>query len=338
MELHLVWSSALFLHLLREETKDMADQIYIDPEMQPALARMKERMASRVPMTSVTPPEMRERARADFAAMNADPPEIALIEDRQLEGAFGPRGVRIYDAIGNRENAPALIYFHGGGWIVGDLDSEEAKLRRLAKSSGIRIISYDYVLAPEYKFPKPLEDCIAAARSARQDAAELGIDPNRLSIGGASAGANLALSTANALRDSGETWLKYLVLFYGVFDVASDAPSREIFKDGFGMGADAMEFFYSLYLNDDSERTDPRASPLRAELAGLPQAFISAAGLDVLRDDSRQLAQKMSAAGIDVTFDERPGVIHGFTLLAHEVSAAQDTLNKAGKALRSVLG
>ena len=291
----------------------MSDEIYIDPQMRPALARMQERMAALSPTEAVTPQAMRESARETFAAMNVDAPELKLVRDTTLPGAFGPRPVRIYDALGERQQAPGLIYYHGGGWVVGDLDTEDAKLRRLALQSGVRIVSIDYVLAPEHRFPQPLEDAIALARAVHEGADALGLDPQKLAIGGASAGANLALSTALALRDAGRSWLRLLVLFYGVFDMASRAPSRTQFAEGFGLGADAMELFYLLYLNDPAERTDPAASPLRANLHGLPPAWINAASLDVLRDDSHALAEKMRAAGIAVAFEEYPGVIHGYT-------------------------
>jgi len=315
----------------------MTDQFYIDPEMQPALERMKARMAARTPMSEVPVADMRVRANEDFAPLNANPPPLALVEERMVEGAFGPRKVRLYDALGERQNAPSLIYFHGGGWIIGDLNTEDAKLRRLAHHSQVRIVSVDYVLAPEHKFPDPVEDCVAAARHIHERSDEFGLDPARLAIGGASAGANLALSTALSLRDSGQSWLRFMLLFYGVFDMDSQAPSRKLFSEDYGLGAEAMEFFYSLYLHGADERAHPLASPLRADLAALPPAFINAAALDVLRDDSRALADKMRQAGGSVEFLETPGVTHGYTLLAHEVSAAQRALEASAHALRSAL-
>jgi acetyl esterase/lipase len=317
--------------------KTMNDDHYVDPEIKPALERMKARMAARVPMSDVPVVDMRKRARDDFAAMNAHPPALAYVENTEVEGAFGKCKARIYDATGTRTGAPGLIYFHGGGWIVGDLDSEDEKLRRLALASGIRIVSADYVLAPEHKFPNPLEDCIAAVKSIRKSAPELGLDAERLAIGGASAGANLALSTAIALRDDNISWLRFMLLFYGAYDMASQAPSRSLFNEGYGMTAEAMEFFYSLYLNGPTERTDPRASPLHADLTQLPPAFINAAGLDVLRDDSRSLAERLRESGVAIDYDEAPGVIHGYTLLAHEVAAARNTIEQAAHALRLAL-
>ncbi|PHR62574.1 MAG: hypothetical protein COA47_03250 [Robiginitomaculum sp.] len=315
----------------------MRDEFEIDPEMKPSLARMKERMESRPPMTSVEPAEMRQRAREEFAAMNQNPPELALVRDTFVEGAFGPCKIRIYDAVGERKQAPGLIYFHGGGWIVGDLDTEDVKLRHLALASKVRIVSVDYVLAPDHRFPDPVDDCVAAARSIYANASKLGMNPQKLAIGGASAGANLALSTAISLRDTKQTWLRFMLLFYGVFDMTSTSASRTLFSEGFGMGADAMELFYSLYVAKKEDRTLPMASPLLADLGELPPAFINGAGLDVLRDDSRQLATKINKAGGQAHLHEVPGVIHGYTLLTHEVSAARDAIELAGQALYSAL-
>lgn len=316
----------------------MTDEFWIDPEMRPALERMTARMAERAPISNVSIEEMRMRARSDFAALNKCPPDVALVTDSIAEGAFGPRPIRIYDALGERKNAPGLVYFHGGGWVVGDLDTEDTKLRRLALASGVRIVSVDYALAPDRKFPGPLDDCIACAKSIHSNADALGLDPAHLALGGASAGANLALATALDLKNSGDTWLRFLLLFYGVFDLASTAPSRKLFAEGFGLGADAMEFFYTLYLTDPSQKADDRASPLHGDLAGLPPVFINAAGIDVLRDDSRQLVERLRAAGVPVEFVEQAGVIHGYTLLAHEVSAAREAIETAGHALRMSLG
>lgn len=314
----------------------MPEKPYIDPEIIPSLERMQARMASRQPMTAVDPKIIRQRANAEFAPLNLHPPNLALIKDIQIEGAFGLRKARLYDALGEREDAPGLIYFHGGGWIVGDLESEDTKLRYLAIASGVRIVSYDYVLAPEHKFPQPLDDCIAAAKSIHSNAHSLGLASRQLAIGGSSAGANLALSTALKLRDEKYSWLQYMLLFYGTYDMCGKPPSRRLFNS-FGGGTEAMEFFFSLYLQEKSERHNPLASPLFAEMAGLPPAFINAAGLDVLRDDSRNLVEKLQQAGIETHYEEVPGVTHGFTLLTHEVRAARKIIRTAGQALHSAL-
>jgi acetyl esterase len=304
--------------------------------MEPALERMTARMAARAPMGSLPVSAMRARAREDFAALNVDPQPIAKVFDATVPGAFRDNSIRIYDAVGDRTDAPGLVYFHGGGWIVGDLDTEDAKLRRLAVESGVRIVSVDYVLAPEHKFPDPVVDCAESIKWIHGNAPAFGLDRDRLAVGGASAGANLALAAAISLRDQGLALLRFLVFFYGVFDAASEAPSRSLFAEGYGMGADAMEFFYALYLKAE-ERAHPLASPVRAALAGLPPAYVNSAGLDVLRDDSRMLAEKLEEAGVPVQFEETPGVIHGYTLLAHEVGAARRAIENAAHALRLAL-
>ncbi len=313
----------------------MTDDFFVDPEIKPSLERMRARMASRPPMTSVDIAVIRERAQEDFVSLNQNPADIQLVKDVDVDGAYGSRKARVYDAIGVRNDAPGLVYFHGGGWIVGDLDTEDAKLRRLAIASGVRIISYDYILAPEHQFPKPLDDCFAAVNFVRENANTFGIDPMRLSVGGASAGANLALSTAIKLRDKKQSWLRFMLLFYGTFDMVSSPPSRTLFDKDFGITTEAMELFFSLYVKDKGQRSHPLASPFLADLSDLPPAFINAAGLDILRDDSRALAKKMQKSGIQVQYEDVPGVTHGFTLLAHEVRAARRIIETAGQALRS---
>lgn len=315
----------------------MTDETALDPQMVPILARMNAKMASREPMSAIAPHQMRQRAREDFAALNTDPPAIQYIANSKISGGFDQREIRIYDALGQRDSAPGLIYFHGGGWIVGDLDTEDAKLRRLAIASKVRIISVDYVLAPEHPFPEPVEDCVACAQSIRKQSAALGINPDNLAIGGASAGVNLALATAIYLRDQQQTWLRFMLLFYGVFDMSNSSTSHKLFGQGFGMGTEAMEFFISIYAPNPSERVLPLASPVHANLSNLPPAFINGAALDVLRDDSRDLVTKLRLAGNDVLFTETTGVLHGFTLLAREVKAARDLIQNAGQALSLAL-
>lgn len=314
-----------------------ANPASLTPEMAPILAGMLARMAERGSMTSVSAPEMRARARADFAVLNASPCPVAHVEDIDVRGAFGPAKARLYDPAPDAPPGPGLVYFHGGGWVIGDLDTEDGKLHRLANDSGVRVISMDYVLAPEHKFPAPLEDCIALAGCVRNNASLFGVDPDRLAIGGASAGANLALASTLALRDQGDAWARLLLLFYGVFDVGLESDSRRIFGQDFGLTAEAMDYFTACYLNTPAERTDWRASPLQANLSGLPPAFLSIAGADLLRDDSRLLLQKLRDAGVAVSSMEYPGVIHGFTLYTKELSAARQAIADAGRALRETL-
>ncbi len=310
----------------------------IDPQMKTILGAMLERRAERAPMAELSPPELRARAAADLAYWNQNPPPLPAIDDHAIPGAFGPTRIRVYHPVESESPLPALVYFHGGGWVIGDLETEDLKLRYLARHSHCAVISVDYVLAPEHKFPDPVDDCLAASRWIAQHGPELGIDPERLALGGASAGAHLALATAIRLRDAGENWLRALLLFYGVFSARTDTPSRHLFGNGdFGLTKEDMDFFLSRFLRHPSQKTEPLVSPLDADLAGLPPTILIAAELDPLRDDSRDLAARLQAADVLVTCREYAGVVHGFTLMIKALDVAGQAVREAGTALRNVL-
>ncbi len=308
----------------------------LDPEMAPIVQRMRERMASRVAMTSIAPALMRERAAADFAVWNQDPPPMADVRDLTLDVHGLP--ARLYVPKGASESGGLLVHFHGGGWVIGDIDFEDRACRSISLESHVRILSVGYRLSPEVKFPVPVEDCVAAALWAQEHAKTLGIDPNKIALGGASAGANLAMSATLMMRDRGLIPPKFLVLLYGVYAMRTDAESYRLFGDGsYGLGAEALDFFMSLYLRDASDRANPLASPLLADLKGLPPAFIAIAGIDPLRDDSRELAERLRAAGVAVEAREYKGVLHGFTQFARESAQGRQALSDAAAALRAGL-
>lgn len=288
-------------------------------------------------MTSIEPSLMRERAADDFAVWNQDPPPMAEVRGFTLDDVHG-LPARLYVPKGAIEFGGLLVHFHGGGWVIGDLDFEDRACRSVALESGLRVLSVAYRLAPEVKFPIPIEDCVAAALWAQENAKTLGIDPKKIALGGASAGANLAMSATLILRDRGLILPKFLVLLYGVYAMRTDAESYRLFGDGsYGLGAEALDFFMSLYLRDATDRANPLASPLLADLSGLPPSFIAIAGTDPLRDDSRELAEKLRAAGVAVEAREYEGVLHGFTQFARESAQGRRALSDAAAALRAGL-
>jgi acetyl esterase len=315
----------------------MDGNIYVDPEIIDALELLSTQDTPQLQTAKFDLETTREQTNKTLAILNRNPPSIALVENKTIEGAFGSRRIRIYDDNHPRTQAPGLIYFHGGGWILGDLETEDVKLRQIAKKSGVRIISYEYVLAPEHPFPAPLNDCFAAAKSVYANAEFYGLDPNRLAIGGSSAGANLALSTALKLRDENQHWLKFMLLFFGSYDMINRRPSWELFGKGYMLDADYMERLFQLYVNEKTEQRNPLASPLLADLKDLPSTYINAAGLDILRDDNRALAEKLKTAGVKILYEEVRGVPHGYTLLAREVSAAKLAIDSASQVLGEAL-
>jgi len=285
--------------------------IYIDPQVEPILERMLGVMAERGPVGSLPPPQMRERFNQD---------------------------VRLYDPVGRDTELPCLIFIHGGGWIVGDLDTNERTMRLLAIQAGIRVLSVDYPLAPENKFPAGLDACVAVTRWTHQHGRDWGIDPERLAIGGDSAGGNLALATVLDLRNANENWLKLGLMIYPALSPHAETDSHQSFGQGeFGLGTDAMNYFWGEYLAEESQRNDPRAVPLLADMHSMPAIYIVTGGLDALTDDSRVLEQMLHQAGSEVTHMHYPGMIHGFFSMALFLDVAQKAVNEASAALAATL-
>jgi acetyl esterase len=306
--------------------------------MQIVLSRMLARVAERPPMGTAPAPQMRQRFNEDVVSWNRDPPPLAHIEDLQVPTAARAVPVRLYDPRSSRTPNATLIFFHGGGWVVGDLDSNDRALRLLALESGCTVLSVDYCLAPEHKFPAALDECLAVTRWLCRHGEAWGVDSGRLAVGGDSAGANLALTTALALRDAGDSWLRALLLIYGAYAPDFDTESYRAFGGGqFGLATLGMRALWALYLRDPADGENPRAAPLRADLRGLPPACLIAGGLDPLRDDSRRLATRLIEAGGAVDFVEYPGVIHGFMSMTCDVDAARRGTRHAARWLSAAL-
>lgn len=227
------------------------------------------------------------------------------------------------------DRSPALIYAHGGGWIVGDLDIEDLKLRKLASATQTDIFSVDYRLAPENPHPTPQLDLAAATRHVIDNAARLDVRADKIALGGASAGAHLALATALTLRREGVS-LAALVLFYGVFDLRFGSESFKTRATGFGLETRAMQHFRALYCGEDETKwSDPAVSPLLADLSGLPPVFINAVTHDPLFSDSMELAERLKQADVPVEVDAWQNTIHGFTAMSAIMPHADIALQRA---------
>jgi acetyl esterase len=306
------------------------------PQMQAILDRAA--ASPGPPLRRLTPEAARKLDAETFDAYwNADAPALPSVTDHAVQGAEGRIRMRLYDP-GVRTTAPCLLYFHGGGWVLGGLDSHDRVCRELALASGMLVAAVEYRLAPEHKFPKPLEDCIAATRWIAAEGRSLGIDTARLAVGGDSAGGNLALATLLALRHRDGTRVRAGVLVYGMFAADPRSPSQREFGDGrYLLSTEDTEWFWRCYLNHDGERDDPRAVPLRAELGGLPPLFIAAAELDPLLDDSAMLAARLKGEAQHYHWRLWPGLAHGAFQMSRELEPMAGYIAEIGAFLESEL-
>ena len=319
--------------LARAEAWEAPPQL--DPQMQEVLLWYARRVDVLKPVSDLTPAEARAQARWSFTDLwNADAPPVAAVDDRQLPGPRGPLTVRVYDP-GLPRPAPCVIYVHGGGWVLCDLDSHDGLCRRLALAGRTLVVAVDYGLAPENKFPAPLEDCLAAIRWLAAHGADWGVDPMRLAVAGDSAGANLALACCLALRDGGGPPLRCALLFYGVYGLDPDTPSIADYGDGsFLLSASDMKWFGDHYLGGTGRAHDPLARPLLAELRGLPPLYLSAAEFDPLLDDSRRLAARLEEADVPHDFVVWRGVIHACLHMTAMVDGIAGLYEQIGRFLR----
>ena len=314
------------------------ETVFVDPQMKPIIERMLATMEERGPMGTASPSVMRARFNEDVKSWNEDLPELDEISDKVIETPQGDISVRLYNPDASADTLPCLIFIHGGGWIVGDLDTNERTLRVLAKKSGVRILSVDYPLSPENKFPIGLDACVAVVRWVRDNGREWGLDSDHLAVGGDSAGGNLALATALDLRDAGDDWLKFALLVYAAVSADSNTDSHRRFGNGeFGLASDGMKFFWSQYLTDESERNDPRAVPLLANMKKLPPTYLITAGLDALSDDSHSLEKILQTENVQVEHRIYPGVIHGFFSMARFLDAGEQAVTEAADAMKRAL-
>ncbi|HEX7008033.1 MAG TPA: alpha/beta hydrolase [Alphaproteobacteria bacterium] len=284
------------------------------------------------------PVEARRRYDAATPLYRPQTPPLHSIEERVLPGPGARPRVRLYapQAAAGGKPLPALVYFHGGGWVFGNLDSHDAICRTLADRADCRVVSVDYRLAPEHKFPAAFYDCTQAARWVASNAGALGVDPARLAVGGDSAGGNLAAAAAIAAREAGGPAIAFQLLIYPATDMAADTESKRLFATGHLLTAEAIARCRGHYLNNLNEAGDWRASPARApSLANLPPAFIQTAEFDPLRDEGKAYAEALEAAGVPVAYKCYPGMLHGFVRMGALIDMADEALEDAAKALRT---
>ena len=280
------------------------------------------------PMESFTPQQVRAGDDDRFAAVPR--PDVALVEDRTIPGPRGDIRIRIYRPDGDGGH-PVIAFFHGSGFCICSLDTHDGLCRQLCLRAHAVVVSVDYALAPENKFPAGIDDSIAATRWIAQNAASLGGDPARLVVAGDSAGGTMAIVTALRFRDEGGPAIAAQLLIYPVTDYPdSTPPSYAERGEGYGLTANGMRWFWDHYLNHPGERSHPDASPLRAEsLARLPKAYVITAEYDLLRDEGEAFARRLEAAGVDTTLVRYADMNHGFMSLVGVVDRSDEALAAA---------
>ena len=253
-------------------------------------------------------------------------------------GPGGALPLRVYEPAQGTWPHPVLVYYHGGGWVIGDRDTHDVVCRTLCAESGCAVLSVDYRLAPEQRFPAAVDDAHTAVRWLREHGAAHGLDGTRIALGGDSAGGNLAAVTAIAMRNAGEAPARLQLLIYPATDMRAVAPSHTVNGQGYVLTADSIAYFRGHYLADPAQWTDWRASPLLAEdLSHLPPALVLTAGFDPLRDEGRQYADALSAAGVATQYVCFERQIHGFITMGRLIDEANTALALCGVALRRAL-
>ena len=295
----------------------------LHPQVEQALKQMQ--AAGLRPIESMTPAEARAQMEETARARKAEPLPVARVEERGMPGPVGPIRLRLY-----RPNAtgpvPVIVYFHGGGHVIGSLDTHDLIARNLCSGAEALVVSVDYRMGPEHKFPAAVEDSWAALEWTRTNAASLGADPERMGVHGDSAGANLAAVVALMARDKGQPRLRLQSLVYPVADYTLSAPSYEKYASGYGiLTRGAMQWFQQHYLRNPGEAEDWRASPIKAAShSGVAPAILVTAACDVLHDDGQNYAEALRRAGVPVEYREFPGMIHAFFGM---VPAVDDAMN-----------
>ncbi len=267
-------------------------------------------------------------------AMQAEPPAVARVENRTIPGPQGDVPIRVYTPEG-KAPFPVLVFFHGGGWVIGNLESHDAVCRSLARAVPAVVVAVDYRLAPEHKFPAAAEDCYAATRWVAEHAAAVGGEAARIAVGGDSAGGNLSAVVSLMARDRGGPRLVHQLLVYPATDAHMDAPSIHENAEGYFLTRDGMVWFWNHYLNGPADRANPYASPLRAaDLRGLPPATVITAEFDPLRDEGERYAARLRQAGVPVEMKRYDGIIHGFFGMSAVLPQAEEAVEQAAAALR----
>jgi acetyl esterase len=306
---------------------------WVDPELIAAGKLLQEKGLVAPDRTVAPLSDVRAAQDRIGAFLGLDSVPLQSERDVMLRGPHGDVPCRFYYPEGVVRPA-CLVYLHGGGFMQGSLGSWDHFLRDLVRQSGVAVMSVDYRLSPEHKFPVAFDETVAMVRLIADSGADQGIDPGRLAIGGDSAGANLALAAALALRDAGETLLSFQLLIYGVYSAEIESPSWQQFGRGAGLSQSQFRWILETYLENPKQAEDWRVAPLLADLKGLPPAHLIVGSLDPLLDDSNKLAAKLKAAGVPSELTIYQGINHGFIRYGRLIRTARNAVADCAAALK----
>jgi acetyl esterase len=306
----------------------------LDPQAQVLLDQMA--ALGLAPLDTLSAEDARRQSEMRRAAAPPGDP-VHQVENGTIPGPSGEIPVRIYRPEGDGL-LPALVYFHGGGWVLGNLDSHDATCRSLTNGAQCVVISVDYRLAPEHKFPAAVDDAYIATQWVAENAGSLGIDPGRIAVGGDSAGGNLAAAVTLLAKERSGPAIAYQVLIYPVTNYSFDTASYETNAEGYMLTKRSMVWFWNHYLADPADGQNPCASPLKAaDLSGLPPAMVITAEFDPLRDEGAAYAERLRQAGVPVVYADYPGMIHGFFGMALMLDTAKQAVSDVCGELHSAL-
>ena len=307
----------------------------LDPQIKVVLEAMS---ALAMPSLSTVPPAVMRKAFEEQRSARPEGDSVAKVIDRQIPGPDGKLTVRVYSPFGAGP-FPVLTYFHGGGFVLCDLDSHDSTCRDLTNAAQCVVVSVDYRLAPEAPFPAAPEDCYAATRWVAENAPELDGDPARHAVAGDSAGGNLAAVVALMARDRGGPTLVHQLLIYPVTDHSFDTPSYLDNAEGYFLTREMMQWFWGHYLKSEADGMQALASPLRADdLSNLPSATVITAEFDPLRDEGEAYAARLEASGVPTELVRYEGMVHGFFGMTDTVDRAKEAVAQSGRALRRAFG
>lgn len=307
----------------------------LNPQAEAVLKQME---ADNVPdISEMNVPQARVFLQTAFSAMVPVPEQVREVSDFTVPGPAGRLPVRLYrPEVGG--TPPLVVFYHGGGWVIGSIESHDAVCRALANASGCAVASVEYRLAPESAFPAAPEDCYAAAKWLAENGSDLGFDGGRLAVAGDSAGGNLSAVVSLMARDRGGPEISQQVLIYPAVDFTGDYPSRSENGEGYFLTTAAIEWFGGHYIGDEAVAKEALASPLLAEdHSDLPPAVVITAGFDPLRDEGGAYAEKLEAAGVEVKTIQYEGMIHGFINMLGVLDDAQRAVDEIGSSLRTSL-